>query len=166
MITTVISGAVIASAAPAFAQVQTPEPAPSAAAVDDIVVTGSIIRRRNADSTSPLTVLGSEDLEKRGVTTVASAIQSLAGNNAGALPDTFSGAFAAGASGASLRGLLVNSTLVLVDGLRGPFYPLADDGQRNFVDLNSIPASTIDRIEVLQDGASSTCPPSAPMAQI
>ncbi|WP_312685551.1 TonB-dependent receptor plug domain-containing protein [Brevundimonas nasdae] len=156
MITTVIGGAVIASAAPVFAQVQAPEAAPGAAAVDDIVVTGSIIRRRNADSTSPLTVLGSEDLEKRGATTVASAIQSLAGNNAGALPDTFSGAFAAGASGASLRGLLVNSTLVLVDGLRGPFYPLADDGQRNFVDLNSIPASTIDRIEVLQDGASST----------
>src|SRR3546814_17933960 len=35
-------------------------------------------------------------------------------------------------------------------------YPLADDGQRNFVDLNTIPNAVIDRIEVLRDGASST----------
>src|SRR3546814_18600580 len=35
-------------------------------------------------------------------------------------------------------------------------YPRADDGQRNFVDLNTIPNAVIDRIEVLRDGASST----------
>src|SRR3546814_1285817 len=35
-------------------------------------------------------------------------------------------------------------------------YPLADDGQRNFVDLNTIPNAVIDRIEVLRDGSSST----------
>src|SRR3546814_18691318 len=35
-------------------------------------------------------------------------------------------------------------------------YPLADDGKRNFVDLNTIPNAVIDRIEVLRDGASST----------
>ncbi len=154
---TILSGVVLALAAPAYAQSgANPSQAEDASTVDSVVITGSIIRRTNANSTSPLTVLDAQDLERRGVTQISTALQALAGNNAGALPDTFSGAFAAGASGASLRGLLVNSTLVLVDGLRGPFYPLADDGQRNFVDLNSIPSSTVERLEVLQDGASST----------
>jgi iron complex outermembrane recepter protein len=40
--------------------------------------------------------------------------------------------------------------------MRSAVYPLADDGYRNFVDINTIPDSIIDRIEVLADGASST----------
>jgi iron complex outermembrane receptor protein len=44
---------------------------------------------------------------------------------------------------------------VLFDGLRAAYYPLADDGTRNFVDLN-IPDEIVERIEVLKDGASST----------
>src|SRR5690606_754847 len=56
----------------------------------------------------------------------------------------------------ALRGLTVQSTLSISDGLRLAPYPLADDGQRNFVDLNTIPSAIIDRIEILRDGASST----------
>ncbi len=52
--------------------------------------------------------------------------------------------------------LTVQSTLTIFDGLRMAPYPLADDGHRNFVDLNTIPAAIVDRIEVLKDGASST----------
>ena len=40
--------------------------------------------------------------------------------------------------------------------MRSAYYPLADDGTRNFVDLNTIPNVIVDRVEVLQDGASST----------
>ena len=47
----------------------------------------------------------------------------------------------------SLRGLGVSSTLVLIDGLRSANFPLNDDGHNAYVDLNSIPFSTIDRIE-------------------
>ena len=68
------------------------------------------------------------------------------------LPD----AFASGAQGLSLRALSTNSTLTLFDGLRAANYPLADDGQRSFVDLNTIPSAIVDRVEVLRDGASST----------
>ena len=127
-------------------------------AVEAVVVTGSIIRRRNADSISPLTVLSAQDIEQRGQTTVSDVIQNLSGNNQGALPNSFSanGAFASGASGASLRGLTTDSTLVLIDGLRLAYYPLADDATRNFVDLNTIPSGIIDRVEVLKDGASAT----------
>ena len=45
---------------------------------------------------------------------------------------------------------------MIFDGLRQAFYPLSDDGRRNFVDLNTIPDAVVDRVEVLRDGASST----------
>lgn len=124
----------------------------------EVVVTGSMIRKKNATSISPVTVLTATDLDKRGVTTVESAVQNLSANNSGALPNSFTanGAFAGGASGASLRGLTTSSTLTLVDGMRMTYYPLADDGSRNFVDMNTIPDAIIDHIDVLQDGASAT----------
>ncbi len=148
--------------APVAAQTVAPPP-PSAAtdtasAPDEIVVTGTLFRRTNSETPSPVSVLTAEDLQARGITTVADALQTLSVNNAGALPTAFSanGAFANGASGASLRGLTTSSTLVLFDGLRAAYYPLADDGQRNFVDLSTIPESIVERVEVLRDGASAT----------
>ena len=94
----------------------------------------------------------------RGIQTVQGAIQTLAANNGPALTNSFTanGAFAGGASSVSLRALSTNSTLVLFDGQRSAYYPLADDGARNFVDLNTIPDDIVDRIEVLRDGASSS----------
>ena len=126
--------------------------------VGEIVVTGSILRRLNYTTDAPLTVVTATDLQNRGITTVQAAIQSVSANGAGNLPNSFSsnGAFASGASGASLRGLTTNSTLVLIDGLRAAYYPLADDGTRNFVDLNTIPDIMVDHVEVLKDGTSAT----------
>jgi iron complex outermembrane receptor protein len=62
----------------------------------------------------------------------------------------------AGANAVSLRGLTVQKTLTVFDGLRMAPYPLADDGHRNFVDLSTIPDAVVERVEVLKDGASST----------
>jgi len=154
----------VSVATPAFAQ-DKPAPAPAAdttAPADDtgkdIVITGSMLRRADTTTPSPVTVLTADSLDKRGITTASDAIAKLSSNGAGNLPAAFSaaGAFANGASAASLRGLTTSSTLVLFDGLRASYYPLADDGTRNFVDLNTIPDAIIDRIEVLKDGASST----------
>jgi iron complex outermembrane receptor protein len=122
----------------------------------DIVVTGTVFRRTANETASPLTVLTAESLERRGLNNVADAVRSVSADNSGSIPTAFAGGFATGASGASLRGLSVNSTLTLFDGLRGANYPLADDGQRQFVDLNTIPNVVVDRVEVLRDGASST----------
>lgn len=124
----------------------------------EIVVTGSLFSRTDTETPSPVTVLDSQDLQKRGITTVSDAIHTLAADGAGTLPSAFSanGAFASGASAVSLRGLTTDSTVVLFDGLRGASYPLADDGTRSFVDLNTIPDAIVDRVEVLKDGASST----------
>ena len=123
----------------------------------DVVVTGTLFKG-TAQTPSPVTTLTAANLEQRGINTVTEAIQRLSANGAGTLPNSFSanGAFAAGASAPSLRGLTTDSTLVLFDGLRAAYYPLADDGVRNFVDINQIPDAIIDRIDVLKDGASST----------
>lgn len=122
----------------------------------DIVVTGTIFRRTNSETPSPVTVISAESLARRGLDSIADAIRTVSADNSGTIPLSFTGGFAAGAAGVSLRGLTVNSTLVLFDGLRGAYYPLADDGQRNFVDINTIPNIAVERIEVLRDGASST----------
>uniref|UniRef100_UPI00131A4DC8 TonB-dependent receptor n=1 Tax=Allosphingosinicella vermicomposti TaxID=614671 RepID=UPI00131A4DC8 len=163
-------------AAPAFAQdatntpgaqtteqgeEQTPAPVPNTNTgntEEEIVVTGTLFRGTTSATVSPITVLTTEAIDQRGQNTIQDAIQSLASNNGPALTNSFTanGAFAAGASAVSLRGLSTNSTLVLFDGQRAAYYPLADDGSRNFVDLNTIPDDIVDRIEVLRDGASST----------
>ncbi len=126
--------------------------------LEEVVVTGSILRRTDAETPSPVTVLSAETLEERGINTVSEAIQRLSANNAGTIQQGWNTGFnfASGANAPALRGLTVQSTLSVADGLRIAPYPLADDGQRNFVDLNTIPSAIVERIEVLRDGASST----------
>ena len=125
---------------------------------EEIVVTGSLLRQTDAATPSPVTTITAANLDARGINTVQGGIQALASNNGPALTNSFTanGAFAAGASAVSLRGLSTNSTLVLFDGLSAAYYPLADDATRNFVDLNTIPDDIVDRVEVLRDGASSS----------
>ena len=121
---------------------------------EEIVVTGSLIRRPNLESASPLDVLTAKDIARSGFDTVASVLSNLTSNGQGTLSNNNSEAFAGGASGVALRGLTVGATLVLVDGHRVAPYPLSDDGQRQFVDIESIPVAAIDGIDVLKDGAS------------
>lgn len=123
--------------------------------LETIVVTGSFIHRTDTETPSPVTVLSKDQIEKSGLTTIYDAIHTISADNSGTIPTAFAGGFAPGSAGVALRGLTVNSTLVLVDGRRLANYPFADDGQRSFVDLNSIPLTMVDRIEVLKDGASS-----------
>ncbi len=152
-------GMALVMAAPAFAQAAAAPAADAAPAPADqeIVVTGTIFRNASAATASPVTVLSSQDLANRGITTVSDAVQSLSANNGGTLNSNWSQfGFPKGASAPSLRGLTDGRTLTLFDGLRSAPYPLADDGYRNFVDINTIPDSIVDRVEVLQDGASST----------
>ncbi|MFN3457119.1 MAG: TonB-dependent receptor domain-containing protein [Novosphingobium sp.] len=129
---------------------------PSCGDAQTIVVTGSILRRTDTETVSPVTTVTQENLDQRGISTVQEGLQSLAANNGPALTNSFTanGAFAAGASAISLRGLSTNSTLVLFDGMRAAYYPLADDGSRNFVDLNTIPDDIVERTQILRDGAS------------
>ena len=142
-----------AAAQPSPTNASAPSPQPTS--VQEVVVTGSLFRRTNTETPSPVTLLTADQLAKEGITNISDAVRSVSADNSGTIPNAFGDGFAAGASGVSLRGLTAADTLVLIDGLRTVDYPIADDGTRSFVDLNTIPDSVLERVEVLKDGASS-----------
>ncbi len=123
--------------------------------VQRVVVTGSLISRTDTETATPVQVITAADIQRSGKTSVAELLSDLASNGAGTLGTGFSGAFANGASGISLRGLSVGATLVLLDGHRVAPYAIGDDAQRSFVDVSNIPFDAIESIEVLKAGASS-----------
>ncbi len=139
--------------ATAHAQESSSQPA-AGPALQEIVVTGSLIHRTDIETASPVQVIDAAQLAASGFDNVASVLANLSANGAGQLSNSNSEAFAGGASGVALRGLSVGATLVLIDGHRLAPYPLSDDGERQFVDTASIPFYAIDRIEILKDGAS------------
>ncbi len=147
-----------ASSTAALAQTPATTTAAAVEAEDEgmMVVTGSLFARRDLVTPSPVTVLTSETLANAGITTINDAIRSISADSAGSISTGFTNGFSAGGAAVSLRGLGVSSTLVLIDGLRSTNFPLNDDGHNAYVDLNSIPFSAVERIEVLKDGASST----------
>ena len=146
------------------AQAQTAS-APTTATADgeDIIVTGSRIRRDPLNQDSPVTTLDRASLDQTGLSSVADILQRLpsaAGglntkvNNSGNIgnpPD--GGGVGAGSANIDLRYLGAKRTLVLVDGLRFVNGASAS-GIPSTVDLNTIPANMIERIEVLQSGQS------------
>jgi iron complex outermembrane recepter protein len=147
------SGAIHANDA---ADVPLPASSKSSQTLETIVVTGSYLRRTDSETPSPVQLITAEEIEKSGKSTISDVIRGISADSSGSLTQNFSGALAGGASGVSLRGLTLDATLVLVDGHRMAPYPLADDGQRPFVDLSSLPLGIVDRVEILKDGASST----------
>jgi iron complex outermembrane recepter protein len=146
---TVFGGTAAMTCIGSFAQ-----PSPPSTELERVTITGSSIRRTDAETPSPVQVLTADDLKKSGYTSVSEVLRNITANGQGTLSQNFSGAFATGSSGISLRGLTVGATLVLIDGHRMAPYPIGDDGQRSFVDISNIPFDAIERIEVLKDGAS------------
>ena len=145
--------AVAGFAAPVSAQQQGTSTS-STAPLQEVVVTGSLIKRTDTETPSPVQVITDQDLKNSGYTQVSDVLRNLAANGQGTLNQGFTEAFAAGASGIALRGLTVGDTLTLIDGERMVAYPLSDDGERSFVDVTAIPFNVVDSIEVLKDGAS------------
>ena len=119
-----------------------------------VTVTGSNIKRTDTETASPVQVLTRDDIEKTGKQSIQEVLRSITADGQGSISSSFSNGFASGSAAVSLRGLGVNSTLVLVNGRRMTTYGLADDGSRTFVDLNSIPLDAVERVEVVKDGAS------------
>jgi iron complex outermembrane receptor protein len=152
MIQTVVPPAVSALLASTVAAQQSADG--TSVVTERIVVTGSNIRRTDSETPSPVQMLSSLDIARSGYTSLADVLQHITANNMGSLGQSTPGAFGAGGSGISLRGLTVGATLVLIDGHRMASYPLPDDGQRDFVDISSIPIDAVERVEVLKDGAS------------
>ncbi|MHB8815218.1 MAG: TonB-dependent receptor plug domain-containing protein, partial [Steroidobacteraceae bacterium] len=126
----------------------------AAAQLQEVVITGSLIARTSVETANPVQVVTSKDLVQSGYTDISTVLKNITANGANTLSQSFSGAFAAGASGISLRGLTVGDTLVLIDGERSVPYPLLDDNQRSFVDLASIPFTAVESVQVDKNGAS------------
>jgi len=129
-------------------------PALAQVATQRVEVTGSNVRRTDIETASPIQTISSADMKASGYTTVSEVLRDITANGQGTLNTGVRGAFSAGASGVSLRGLTLGATLVLIDGYRMAPYPLSDDGQRAFVDIAAIPFNAVERIEILKDGAS------------
>ncbi|GER02616.1 hypothetical protein JCM17846_02980 [Iodidimonas nitroreducens] len=141
-------------------QTQTDE---KASTIEEVVVTGSRIRRNPLNSPSPIVNLSSEDIDRSGLTNVGDFLQRLPqsqgtfnskfnnSGNFGFPPD--GGGIGAGSVQADLRGLGPKRVLVLVDGKRW-VNETSGSGVSSAVDLGTVPTNAIERIEVLQDGAS------------
>ncbi|GGC62470.1 TonB-dependent receptor [Undibacterium terreum] len=129
--------------------------AQSADGVQRVEITGSNIKRAQSETASPVQVITRADLDKSGKSTVAEYLQTLTADGAGSLPTGFGNGFAAGSTAISLRGLGATSTLVLLNGRRMASFGRADDGQKTFTDISTIPMELVERIEILKDGASS-----------
>ena len=151
-----VAGAVAAAlcSAPAGAQQAPSSSASGTTELQEVVVTGSLIKRTDTETPAPVQIITDADLKNSGYTNVVDVLRNLSANGSGTLSQGFGQAFAAGASGIALRGLSVGDTLTLIDGERMVSYPLSDDGERAFVDVTAIPFNAVDTIEVLKDDAS------------
>ncbi len=117
-------------------------------------VTGSRISTTDMEGPNPVDVYTADDIAKMGAVSVDDVLRGLTQNGAGSYGSSFTNSFAAGTSGISLRGLGASRTLVLLNGRRVANYAFAQNLNDTFVDLNSIPLSAVERIDVLKDGAS------------
>jgi iron complex outermembrane recepter protein len=120
-----------------------------------IEITGSAIKRIDAEGSLPVTVLRREDIERSGATSVVDLIQRLPGMQGATTEAAAVGGGGGGFSGASIHNLGETRTLVLLNGRRlTQFGGQSLTGFGSAVDLNTLPLSAIDRVEVLSDGAS------------
>jgi iron complex outermembrane receptor protein len=133
-----IGGVVLATSAPVWAQ-----------QAQTVEITGSRIKRVDAEGALPVQTYTREDLQTSGVTTVAEFVRTIPFAQGGNYRPQ-SGSSFAGYAGADLRGLGAERTLILLDGKRLP--KSAQVGSAT--DLNTIPMAAIERVEVLLDGAS------------
>lgn len=157
-----LATALVSLAASGFAAAQettppAPPPAADAAAApaakeertEEIVVTGTRVRRKDLNTPAPVTVINREQVTASGKVSIGDFLQSLP--EQGNAINTQINNGGDGSTRVNLRGLGTARTLVLLNGRR--FVP-GGTGADSSVDLNSIPTAAIERIEVLKDGAS------------
>lgn len=135
-----------------------------AKSLDTVLVTGSRIKKAEQEGLSPVQVISRVDLDRSGLTSIGDVLQQITASgsglntkfnssgNFGFPPD--GGGVGAGSTTVDLRHLGAKRVLVLVDGLRWVSESSAS-GVSTATDLNTIPMSIVDHIEVLEDGASS-----------
>ena len=135
----------LGTAPPALAQEDT---------VEEIVVTGSHIRRTEYDGKAPIQIVDAQSIELTGAAQPVEVLKELTVNSGSQYYNETNDR--AGVSQFNIRNLGLGSTLTLLNGKRAGVAPVADDSGTDFVDINQFPLAMIERIEVLTDGASAT----------
>jgi len=143
----------------AFAQLPAPgvpeapgAPAPTAE-VERVIVTGSNIPTAEETGPNPVDTYRPQDIEKLGIRN-ATDLQEFIPQEAGGTVNTNMGNGGDGTVQFNLRGFLPKETLVLIDGKRVAFGSLGAAGFSGGVDINLIPFSMVDHVDILKDGAS------------
>jgi iron complex outermembrane recepter protein len=152
MVQLALAGFVLSSVPESFAQStgnNTPE-------IQEVLVTGSNIRRSENDGTVPVSVIGEEAMEVRGALLPVDLLTSLP--SVVNLPENETRLGSSGARGdnanINLRNMGATATLVLVNGRRMAINPMTA-GLSQAVNVNQLPTQGVQRVEVLRDGASS-----------
>jgi len=130
--------------------------------IEEVVATGSHIKGLDLEGATNAVQLNSKDIMESGADSLVDLLDSLSVTGGGG--GTFStegagpgsGQNPVGSSAVSLRGLGTSSTLTLVNGRRVSVSSFAAGGTESFVDINTIPMSAVERIEILASGASAT----------
>ena len=129
--------------------------APGAAVIEEIVVVGSLIKRRVVyEGRAPVQTLDAELFESVGAAQPVDILASLTANTGSYVATQQN--YLQGVSQFSLRGVGLSSTLTLINGRRAGFAPVTNDVGQSFFDINTLPVLLIERVEILRDGASAT----------
>ena len=120
-----------------------------------VEVTGSAIKRVDAEGSLPVQIIRREEIERSGATSVTDLIQRLPTMQGATGEGAAVGGGGGGFSGASIHNITEQRTLVLLNGRRlAQFGGQTLTGSGAAIDLNTLPLSAIERVEVLTDGAS------------
>ena len=148
-----VSAAALLTALPALAQTPAPQSAQSnAAAVEEIIVTGTRVIRDGYEAPTPLTVIGVEQIEAAARPNIADYVNTLPALAGSTTPANSSRSVSAGGAGLNflnLRGLGTNRTLVLLDGQRS-----VGSQPTGETDINNIPQGLVSRVDIVTGGAS------------
>jgi iron complex outermembrane recepter protein len=126
------------------------------AEMEEVVVTGSYIKSSPTDGASPVDVVDRDYLDEMVPVSVSDITGHLTVNSGSEnVPDSFTSGATQGTSNVNLRGLGLGSTLVLVNGRRNTLAAATANDGSTFVDTSMIPASALQRVEVLKEGAAS-----------
>jgi outer membrane receptor protein involved in Fe transport len=141
------SAATALPALPAFAQ----ETDSAARPIEEVVITGSRIRRVDEETASPVFVMDQNTIANTGVQTMGDLMMRVPAISGAATNPQVNNGGGTGESNVELRGLGAQRTLVLLNGRR--INVLGANGTTSAVDINMIPINMIERVEVLKEGA-------------
>jgi iron complex outermembrane receptor protein len=144
--------AIATGVALALGTISLPALAQESGAIEEVVVTGSYIRRSEYEGRAPLQMLNAADIEATGAAQPVEFLKQITANSGSQFYNETNDR--AGVSQFNVRGLGLGSTLTLINGKRAGVAAVADDTGTDFLDINQFPIAMIERVEVLTDGAS------------